>query len=105
MLDRRIPLLTAAALALLALSACGGDAPEEGAGATSGRVLPGSISDEMLPLDQVTSQPPLLAPEASPGGTGTPAADADTPEGEAADAGEEPAAEASPEPAQDAETE
>lgn len=53
---------------LLALSACE-DEPEitvedDGREAT-GEVLEGSISDAMLPIDQVRSQAPLAAPEES----------------------------------------
>ena len=54
-----------AALALAALlAACGGGAPEEGE--ASGEVLEGTISDDMLALDQVRTLPPL----ADPTGTG-----------------------------------
>ena len=55
--------LTAAALAAL-LTACNGDAPQEGE--VTGEVLEGTISDEMLPLDRVQSEAPL----ADPTGTG-----------------------------------
>ena len=55
--------LTAAALAAL-LTACNGDAPQEGE--VTGEVLEGTISDEMLPLDRVRSEAPL----ADPTGTG-----------------------------------
>ena len=47
----------------LALAACGDKEPEAGAMA-EGEILPGSISDSMLPLDTVRSQPPL-APRTS----------------------------------------
>lgn len=52
-----------AAPLFLALSACGDDAEpvvEDDGREASGEVLEGTISDEMLPLDQVRSQPPLL---------------------------------------------
>ena len=55
--------LLAAALAAL-LTACNGDAPQEGE--VTGEVLEGTISDEMLPLDRVQSEAPL----ADPTGTG-----------------------------------
>ena len=55
--------LTAAALAAL-LTACNGDAPQEGE--VTGEVLEGTISDEMLPLDRVQSEAQL----ADPTGTG-----------------------------------
>ncbi|MEO7914590.1 MAG: hypothetical protein ABIR23_04380 [Novosphingobium sp.] len=51
-----IPLLA------LSLGACKKDAPAQSQQA-AGEVLPGSVSDAMLPLDSVTSQPPL-APHA-----------------------------------------
>ena len=57
--DKR-PILALAPLALLA--ACGGEA-DRGA-ATSGEVLEGTISDSMLPVDRVRSEPPLEDPEA-----------------------------------------
>lgn len=46
----------------LALAACeqqAADAPVEQGGAASGEVLPGSISDAMIPLEQLDSQAPL----------------------------------------------
>ena len=47
------------------LGACGGDAASEAERKTAaGEVLGGSISDEMLPLDTVTSQSPPLREEA-----------------------------------------
>ena len=48
---------------LLALSACGDDAEttaEDDGREASGEVLEGTISDAMLPLDQVRSQAPLV---------------------------------------------
>jgi len=54
-------LATLASLGLLA--ACGdNDSPDDGRSAT-GEVLEGTISDAMLPLATVRSQPPLLPPE------------------------------------------
>ena len=62
MIDKRL-LLALPALALLA--ACGGSKTSENDGrAASGEVLEGTISDEMLPVDQVRSEPPLEDPEA-----------------------------------------
>jgi hypothetical protein len=54
--------LAALALAIplalpFALGACKDEA--DTTGAASGEILPGSISDAMLPEDRVTSQPPL----------------------------------------------
>ncbi len=61
----------AAILALcLGLAACGDQAAapaEEGAKA-SGEVLPGSVSDAMIPLEQLDSQAPLAPRAAAPVG-------------------------------------
>lgn len=47
-------------LAPLALAACQQDKPPAPAKAqAAGEVLEGSISDSMIPVDRVTSQPPL----------------------------------------------
>jgi hypothetical protein len=48
---------------MLALAACKGDEKKAVGGNASGEILPGSVSDAMLPLDTVTSQAPL-APKA-----------------------------------------
>lgn len=57
----RAPLrLMAAAVLGLLLTACGGGADDGDERTASGEVLEGTISDAMLPLDQVTSQPPPL---------------------------------------------
>ncbi len=48
----------AALLLALPLASCGG--AEDERRTASGEVLEGTISDEMLPLDTRTSQPPLL---------------------------------------------
>lgn len=58
------------ALFVLLLSACGGDGAKkaEGAGTAQGEILPGSVSDAMIPLDQVKSQAPL-APKTEGGDT------------------------------------
>ena len=53
-------------LAGLALMGCQGKkAPVQGT--AGGEVLPGSVSDAMLPIDTVRSQPPL-APKSEPSG-------------------------------------
>ena len=90
----------ACASALL-LVACGGDpAPADEGASASGEILPSSISDAMIPTDQLRSQPPLMDPSpgtdgaAAPGGQGEGEAAADTADGAAA---AEP--EAEPEPA------
>ena len=85
-----------AALALAALlTACGGDAPAEGE--ASGEVLEGTISDEMLELEQVRTQAPLADPTAASTPGAAPAED------DAAETGdeEEPEGEAAPAEAED----
>ena len=88
------------------LAACGGDAPAgNDSRAASGEVLEGTISDAMLPVDRVRSEPPLEDPEAfakarsaadgdegadTPDGDASAATDAETGEAE----GAEPAAHA-----------
>lgn len=47
------------ALLVLTLSACNGDAQNASSATAQGEVLPGSVSDAMIPLDQVKSQAPL----------------------------------------------
>ena len=100
---RTIMVAGAACLAV----ACSEDVPQEtgddAARTAEGEVLGGSISDDMLPLDQVTSQSPPLRGEgtssASTGGTGETDAAVD---GGEADAAPEPATpEPGPEPATD----
>jgi hypothetical protein len=51
----------------LALSACQGEEQAPQAGAAGGEILPASISDDMLPLDTVRSQPPLAPRPAASG--------------------------------------
>ncbi len=48
----------------LALVAACGEEPVDDGRAASGEVLEGTISDAMLPLDRVQSEPPLEDPEA-----------------------------------------
>jgi len=57
----RLGLIAAAALLL---AACNSSKNEPAAKAAEGEVLPGSVSDAMLPYDTVTSAPPLEAPGA-----------------------------------------
>jgi hypothetical protein len=54
----------------LGLAACGDPsaAPAEQGAAASGEVLAGSISDAMIPLDQLSSQAPLAPRQAIPVG-------------------------------------
>lgn len=102
MTDTRL-LLALPALALLA--ACGGDKPAGDDGrAASGEVLEGTISDEMVPVDRVRSEPPLEDPAAfakARGATdGTTGGDAPA-EGEDGADDEQPAAEVTQPPTPD----
>ncbi|MBC2670893.1 hypothetical protein ACFOON_04200 [Novosphingobium piscinae] len=83
---------TIAVAAIAALAGCDKTAPGQSDAAVP--VLPGSASDAMLPLDTVTSQPPLDPRAVRSGRAAEPGADAT----EAAEAGEEGAA-AAPVPA------
>jgi hypothetical protein len=84
----------------LALAGCGGEEKKAVGGTASGEVLPGSVSDAMLPLDTVKSQAPL-APKVESGDKGSakpgkddaksPAAPKDDAEVPAKAAAEEPA--------------
>ena len=74
--------LIIALLPLALLAACNDQVSDDSRSA-SGEVLEGTISDAMLPLDQVRSQPPLVAPRSRSTG----ADDADE-----AEAGEGPGA-------------
>lgn len=80
MFDRRFLIALPLALPLTLLAACG-DKPDESTAATSGQILPGSTSDAMLPVDTVTSQPPMMAPQP---GEGAPAASSSAAPSEAA---------------------
>jgi len=88
--------VTALGMAVL-LAACGGGEPAADEGQPSGEVLEGTISDAMLPLDTVRSQPPLAEPEAATRAGASVAADDAAPDAttdEEAAAPAEPAAEA-----------
>ena len=94
-------------LPLLALLAACGDAAiapdDDAARAASGEVLEGSISDEMLPLEDLRSQPPVAAP--LPGETvELPAGGAPAPAVSASSAAETPAPEPTEAPTPAAET-
>jgi hypothetical protein len=80
-----------APVAVLLLAACGEDAAPEAAqgGAASGEVLPGSISDDMIPTDALRSQGPQIVETPTSAASGAVA-----PEGEEAAA--EAVAEAGP---------
>jgi hypothetical protein len=88
-------LITVVVLAIL-LPACNGDAAEEGE--VTGEVLEGTISDEMLPLDQVRSEAPLADPTGARDGSGAAASDA--PDAQPAQTEAEPADEPASEPAE-----
>lgn len=62
------------AIPALTLAACNSGTEEKG-GTASGEVLEGTISDAMLPLDTLTSQPPIATPEPV-AGAGSAASDA-----------------------------
>ena len=96
--SNRLALIAVAPLVLLA--ACGDDAEvstEDDGREASGEVLEGSISDAMLPIDQVRSQAPQREPDpAESGNDGTSVATeapADAETAEAVEPAEEPAAE------------
>ncbi|PKB14735.1 hypothetical protein B0I00_2333 [Novosphingobium kunmingense] len=96
----------AASLAVvLALSGCGKSEREAG-GKAEGEVLPGSVSDAMLPYDQVKSQPPLAPATGTARTKGQdPSASSrdDSPAAAASEAAPSPSASASPTPAATAE--
>ena len=51
-------------LPLLLLAGCNNKPSRNDQRSASGEVLQGTIGDDMLPLDKLKSQPPLLAPSA-----------------------------------------
>ena len=85
--------LAAAALATL-LTACNGDAPQEGE--VTGEVLEGTISDEMLPLDRVQSEAPLADPTGTARGSQSNAGADDAEPADEAEIGAEDAPAAEP---------
>ena len=81
-MNKAIPAL----LLTLALAACGEKGGKEQGGKAEGQILPASVSDAMIPVDQVRSQAPLApqsgsgkkedkADEADPAATEAPAAE------------------------------
>jgi hypothetical protein len=69
--------LLAAACCVLLLAGCGGKKDKADQRTASGEVLEGTISDSMLPLATVTSQPPRAKARATaPGSESTDDADA-----------------------------
>ena len=94
-----------APLLLLPLAACGDDAPavdtSQTGGKAAGEILGGTISDDMLPLEELTStSPPAPRASGAPGsgaaGGGSDAGDAAATESEEAEAPEEAPAPAAP---------
>ncbi|MCT2559473.1 hypothetical protein N0B51_10835 [Tsuneonella sp. YG55] len=85
---------------VLAIAACGGnDAGAEGERKTAaGEVLGGSISDDMLPLDTLTSQSPPLREKADAETRKSPSAEAADAPAEASDPSAAPAEAAEPPP-------
>ena len=83
----------------LALAACQAEKKPATGGSAGGEVLSGSVSDAMLPIDTVRSQPPL-----APKPTGSAAGADAKARGAAGKAEEEAPAEAAPEPDAPAET-
>ena len=79
------------ALPALLLASCGDKQDEEDDRKASGQVLEGTISDGMLPLDTVTSQPPLVKSEPKAGASA--AAPGEEPEDPASLDAEQPAVE------------
>lgn len=93
----RVARLAVPLAAVLLLGACDyfGTPSADSEGTASGEVLPGSVSDAMIPTDDLTSQPPALAPQPGEGGTSA----SEGAEGEEAavdSAAAEPAAETAP---------
>lgn len=82
-------------LIALALGACSDDKRDNGAGKAAGEILPGSVSDAMLPLDTVRSQAPL-APKAEAAGNKAAETDPSEASSEAADPAAPPPAATEP---------
>ncbi|KPL69541.1 hypothetical protein SZ64_16440 [Erythrobacter sp. SG61-1L] len=74
------------AMPTLLLAACNGDKKQDDERTASGQVLQGTISDEMLPLDKVTSEPPLMKEGPRAAGPSDAASDASAEDAAALDA-------------------
>ena len=83
---------------LVLLAACGKQAPADDGRSASGEVLEGTVSDAMLPLDTVKSEPPFEDPKAAQAAQEAAAEGAETGT-EAAAEGEAPAAKTTETPA------
>ena len=92
--------LIAVATLAAALAACNGETAEEGQAA--GQVLEGTISDQMLPVDEVRSEAPLADPTAARAVAASGSQETDEPDAPE-DAEAEPAEEAPAEPEAEAE--
>lgn len=74
----------------LLLAACQGEEKAPAAGTAGGEILPASVSDAMLPLDTVRSQPPLAPRPAAAGADKADAGDKAEDAGEASPASSTP---------------
>lgn len=86
-----------------ALAACGGGSDKKGKDqrTAAGEILPGSVSDAMLPYDTVRSQPPLAPRESGkPSAKNEPADKAETTDSDAPAEGTEAPVEGAAEPAE-----
>jgi hypothetical protein len=92
----RLRSLAAVLLPLAMLAACH-KSPENDKRSATGEVLPGTTSDDMIPLGELTSQPPLLPPTSKGPATPEQAADKGLGGTELTDVGSE-ASEATPAP-------
>lgn len=89
----------------LALAACGSGSDKKGKDqrTAAGEILPGSVSDAMLPYDTVRSQPPLAPRESGkPSAKNEPADKAEMTDSDAPAEGAEAPAEGTAEPAEPA---
>lgn len=95
MMLRRVSALAPSMALALSLAACSADkSPDAAEGADAqGEILGGTISDSMLPLDQLKSESPPMKPAPEKSGSADAAEEDPEPEGEPASepSGEEPA--------------
>lgn len=101
------PITLASALALAACGSSGGDQAAGGAGAR-GELKGGTVTDDMLPLDQLKSKSPPLKPSPAATGTSAGSGEADAASENEESAGEDAAATDEPDasgeaPAEDSE--